>query len=335
MVDPRRTMTVSCKSGLCNRLKVLLSGIALAEASGRDFSMVWEVRDSCGAGFSDLFQSRWVIHPAPLNLRGREIDLIAAAWDCMPDILALEDRDLLVTYHDWLIRPARYSHHKPLVARCAQLLNDLSPASEICKRIESLRASLFRDQMIGVHLRRGDFVASRPDVASNLAPTLALLDKWLDELPDAGILLCTDDGADTWNSNAPQPSEGIVAQFETRYGGRVARTRPRTLNRRESGAIQDAVADLWLLRATDRFIGTAGSSFSELAMYGRTVPAVLTAGPTPQYARENRWLTRTGVARVVSRLARHEFGEDMPYTMLRWRYRERLDRWRASLRARR
>ena len=54
-----RTLTVDCRAGLCNRLMVLFSGMALAEATGRDFCMLWKRTASCGATFEELFRNSW------------------------------------------------------------------------------------------------------------------------------------------------------------------------------------------------------------------------------------------------------------------------------------
>ena len=96
----------------------------------------------------------------------------------------------------------------------------------------------------------------------------------LESTPEAGILLCSDDGAlDPWTGQVK--NEGVREQFTRRYGDRVVSTQPRTLDRKRPEAVQDALIDLLLLRLTDAFIGTRFSTFSELAIFGRSVPRVL------------------------------------------------------------
>jgi hypothetical protein len=101
------------------------------------------------------------------------------------------------------------------------------------------------------------------------------VDAYLAQCPDAGVLLCTDDGALNQHSGKALPTEGVRAKFMHRYGERLVYTTPRSLDRREPAAIQDAVVDLWLLRRTDYFVGTVGSSFSGVAVLGRSVPVSL------------------------------------------------------------
>ena len=53
-------LEAACILGLCNRLRVLTSGLAVAEATGRSFRMLWPVTVACAARFGDLFEA----HPA-------------------------------------------------------------------------------------------------------------------------------------------------------------------------------------------------------------------------------------------------------------------------------
>ena len=67
----------------------------------------------------------------------------------------------------------------------------------------------------------------------------------------------------------------------------VVTPKPRSLDRHTPEAIEDALIDLWLLRSTDFFVGTVGSSFSEMAMFGRAVPAIIP--PRPPWVTQNKF----------------------------------------------
>ena len=277
-----RALTVVGTSGLCNRLKVLLSGRVIAQATGRVFAMRWST-GSTGCLFDRLFQNQWSVSAdVPVDEHSL-IDLATRPWRNLPDLTQAQNDWLFVHHYDWLIRPGRYPQHAALEKRCALLVQELVPVAVLQERIDAFRAYSFRPQMIGVHLRRGDFIVSRPDVVDNLALALEAVDRWLDESPDAGILLSTDDGAPDPFNQSRLPYEGVLERFVQRFGERVVTPRPRTLDRRQPEAIEDALVDLWLLRSTDWFVGTQGSSFSEMAVLGRGVPTVLTGAPTREY----------------------------------------------------
>jgi hypothetical protein len=297
-----RSLTVVCTSGLCNRLRVLVSGVALAEASGRTFVMVWPRTRHCAAAFGELFAGDWSV---------TDVDVLDEAWSQYEVLgwpagsppVPVEDprRDVVILTNNWLLRPANAEAPPGLVARYAALLDRIEPLPALAERIESFRARHFRPTMIGVHLRRGDFLRHRPEVSGNTAPAMAALDRFLAGSPSAGILLCTDDGAPDPETGRTR-TEGVAERFRARYGDRVVSAVPRSLDRRTTEGVQDALVELELLRATDMFVGTAGSSFSTLAVFGRAVPHLMVEGGLPGYRRIDRALRLTGVKWLVGRL---------------------------------
>ena len=265
---PIRTLTVASGAGLCNRLRVLLSGMALAEATGRRFTMLWPRTPACAAAFAELFINPWPVQEAT----GQEVARlppIAQIKQNWPDLLTADAADIQVRTYNWLPAPAQS------MRRCAELLQELQPAKDIQARVEVFQASSFRSHMIGVHLRRADMQLVYPVSVANTVSALSAVDAHLAQYPEAGILLCTDDGAIHQRTRRPLPTEGVQARFLAHYGERVVFTIPRSLDRGDPAAIQDALVDLWLLRQTNYVVGTAGSSFSELAVFGRAVPVTI------------------------------------------------------------
>jgi hypothetical protein len=241
----------------------------------------------------------------------------------LPDLLTANDAHLVVGHPTWLIKPESYPAHEALRPRCAELLQMLQPVAMIREQVESFRTRHFRRTVIGVHLRRGDHLRSRPDMTGNTASALAEVDRLLTLLPDAGIFLSTDDGA-VHQHTGELRREGVKELFAAHYGERLCFTTPRSLDRREPAAIQDALVDLLLLRQTDAFVGTLSSSFSEMAIFGRVVPAALLGVPLPGYRRV-QWLSQvTGLAALLRVLGRWQTGRrDLPLPTLQ-RYYTRL-----------
>jgi hypothetical protein len=178
--------------------------------------------------------------------------------------------------------------------------------------------------MIGVHLRRGDFTRHRPDTVANEHAAIRVVDQWLNAVPDAGILLCTDDGATVPLDQSTTVYEGLHEKFEKRYGSRVVWTTPRSLDRRTPEAIQDGLVDFLLLRATDFFVGTEGSSFSRLAAYGRSVPTMMARGQTTESERMLHLFYKTRMIYLLEPLIRREFGGMVHPMLLFARYKNRL-----------
>lgn len=294
--SPAKTLTVGCFTGLGDRLAALLSSAALAEATGRQLSVWWPRTVHCAAAFVELFQSPWpVVEVSEAEVRALPLFDMGDRRRRF-DLLTARETDVAVRADGWLIEPERYPAHVPLRERCGQLLDELRPRPEILRRAEAFRATAFRSRMIGVHLRRADYQVFDARAAGSTPMALAATDRYLATWPDAGILLCTDDGGiDTFTGEAASP-QGVQAAFRDRYGDRVVSPRPRSLDRREPEAIQDALVDLLLLRLTDCIIGTQGSSFSAMAAFGRPVPAIWCRSANPFLHLRPLWLWARGEA---------------------------------------
>lgn len=334
---PPRTLVVFTKAGLSNRLRVMLSGIALAEATGRALTMLWPRTPACGAAFRELFTNDWPVV---------DVDEVPSALAAMRpwkprsrpgigDLLEATEPHVVVRTSHWLIAPERFPTHRALAARCVELFAQLEPNSVIRDRVAAFRGRHFRPLMIGVHARRGDFLKIRPDRSWNTGRILAAVDRFLIERPEAGILLCTDDGAPE-PAGAPTAREGVRAILRARYGDRLVETSPSSLDRSTPESIQDALVDLLLLRATDAFVGTTASTFSDLAIYGRAVPSARAGGMTPAHRLLHRLIRFSGIQWLGSRVFRRALGGDAQgRTVARYVHVEladRLGRWRLDRR---
>ncbi|MCX6017493.1 MAG: hypothetical protein NTZ50_03165 [Chloroflexi bacterium] len=322
-----RSLTVHSLSGLCNRLRVLTSGLAIAEATGRRFRMLWPINPECDVAFHDLFVNDWPVEMADLSVLNDPHRLIVRrfiGWRKMPNVADMEADDLVVSTGSWLFASRNQQNHQilhtdfwnhlelasedphlvALIGRTVDLIRDLRPVPQIQSAVDAFRAEYFRPRMIGLHLRRGDFVDRRPHVSGNTAQVMAEVDRILAVEPDAGILLCSDDGAPDVQTGTETKVEGVHTKFWTRYGERVVWT---TSEHIRSGFIRDgrhALLDLWLLRSTDYFIGTSSSSFSQLAHVTGDIPAVLVSGGTLKHRRRERILYWTGSSAILQMLAR-------------------------------
>lgn len=321
-----RALTVETAAGMCNRLRALLSGMVIAEHTNRSFDARWTPRPSCACEWHDLFTNVWNVQTARLTDRETTHDLSFCRWKKIPDLLSARESYLGVRHHSWLLFPERFPYHAPHLENCAALFAQLEPVPEISARIENFRKAYFRAPVIGVHLRRGDMIWLSPDTTNNTAVAMNAVHTFLKDAPDALVFLCTDDGAPNPISNASTPYEGIREKFVKQFGARVIWTQPRTLDRRAPQAIQDALADLYLLRQADYFVGTARSSFSELAVFGRRIPRVFTMQSQPHYAKTEQRLRRLHLDGLVKRLAMADAGEVEPLPMLYFKYSRRAVR---------
>ena len=142
-------LTVCSAGGLANRLKVLTSGLALAEATGRAFRMLWPLHANCTAPFATLFANEWSV----VDIGQRELDALPRQvdWRARPllDLLSTRSPHVIARYNSWLIRPAAYPAHEPLRANAAneseapknaRPVGRSTPTSEPCARVSGSTA---------------------------------------------------------------------------------------------------------------------------------------------------------------------------------------------------
>lgn len=299
-----RALTLWCRSGLTNRLKVWTSGQVIAAASGRAVEMLWPLTEDCGAGFGRIF----VADPRVRDVTRADVEGLPL-WEGeapRPDFVRGE-HDVIGSYN-WLLSPGRHPGHARLFAEAGRRLGSMRLAPALEARVTEL-ARAFRPRMIGVHLRRGDFHTFHPgSVATNTTEALWLVRRRLDRMPDAGIFLATDDGAARTVGGAPIAPEGVLDRFREAFGDRVVSSASRHLDRLDPASIEDAAVDLWLLRKTDAVVGTRGSSFSELAAFGRDVPFFWAGGSGARIAYFERLARRTGTYPLIIAAARWDLG---------------------------
>lgn len=122
------------------------------------------------------------------------------------------------------------------------------PLQMVRKKIEK-RCSSFSENVIGVHIRRTDNVASIEK--SPLELFYRELDLDLDKNGRNLIYLATD-------------SEEVKSMMRKRYGNRIiSSTAP--ADRSSIDGIQDGIADMYTLARTNKIYGSFQSSFSEIA----------------------------------------------------------------------
>ena len=296
-----RSLTVGSGAGLTARLRILIRGLALAEMTQRQFRMLWPLTSHCAAPFNALFTNPWNVATLAESQAEEVKYLPRFASNELPALLASNEPHLARRRMSWHEFPAE----SPLMARCRSLMNELQPLPQIVEKVDRFREAHCRPEMIGVHLRRGDYVALRPDKTHNTDKAIEATDAFLEQHPTAGILLCTDEETTTHSG------DGEVRQrFAARYGDRLVQTAPSTYDRSDPAAIEDALVDLWLLRGTTAFVGSDYSGFSELAVFGRDVPHRMVGDGSAAWKRL-AWLARFGLfKRLIRHLGRREFGGD-------------------------
>lgn len=252
-------------AGLANRLRALVSAMCAAEDLGRPLEIVWtEEAGICQVAFQRLFAQESLPSFVRLNTTWRITPLKIPARMCLSpaDWNAVEARAranpvepvFLKSYgHFYQSDPTRWLGH----------LRSLQPTPVIAARLTGMMTRATGRPVIGVHIRRTDNERSVRE-----SPTSLFLEAMRTAPPDTMFYIATDDPRE----------KATAAEF---FPGRVLMG-SRVLNRFSAEGGEDALLDFLALAASTAILGSAASSFSEIAAAYGGKPLTVLRLPPPQ-----------------------------------------------------
>jgi hypothetical protein len=255
--------------GLCNRLRVLVSALIVAECMGRRVGLVWRRLGHCNCRFLDLFQPSPQFDTVP-SARAK-----AEEWRRMSQFRNSAIRRALIIGEDGLYERKytidvssleaypviffQYCHSdfipnhfssEEYAENVRFHLNQLVPAEQIASRLLPLPSPI-----IGVHIRRTDNEIAKQ--TSKLDDFVTHMRRCLQERPDTSFFLATDD---------PETESTLKAAFP-----QIITSSKSSYSRSRTQAIREALVDLLLLSRCDKILGSYYSSFSDYASMFRRV----------------------------------------------------------------
>jgi hypothetical protein len=254
--DGRKYVTYLVMQGLTNRFKAHLMAAHYAEQLGRTLVPVWYKTPECHASFEDVFSNS---APAWSYQTKRVVGYDVARNRASAEISDMKDdhSDLLILDLDW-----QYTYMPRLTDRIggtqkfadlfAQTLN---VRDDIKSRVATTVAA-WGCPMIGVQLRRGDFVKLGMSVPTEHYITAAKMA--LATRPDAKIYLASD------------ATRSELAPFLDHFGTKCVFTERKGRDNEEG--IRDAMYDLLLLSRCSYLILTKFSGFGHMAAQIGAVP---------------------------------------------------------------
>ncbi len=266
-------LTIEPIGGLCNRLRAIDSAVALGLDIGQPVHVIWRIHSRLGASFGDLFQmpeeictlEEYTSGFVKLNQAGirRALDVRRPRSNCLQkDIKKLIDSD----FDFRQLKDRKHLYFKTLSRffRPYGIKQLFRPTPALQQVIDNKCAEF--QNCVGIHIRRTDHVPS-----IKYSPTSMFIDmmkKQLRETDCETFFVATDD-------------ESEDELLKHTFGDRILTHPKESRTRDNSQAIQDAVIDLLCLSRTDRIIGSAFSSFSNMAAEIEGVPLEFAAGELP------------------------------------------------------
>lgn len=270
--------TLIPQGGLCNRMRMLDSGLMLAAATGRRLVVQWQLDPGLNCRFEELFEiPAGIARIHTQDRTGHFAKLrktLAKRVNRLRYDQCLYERDLTayMASHDDLT--TLNQNQTVLIASCSRFygaepfFQAFRPTTENRARIDHLTAR-FTPHMIGVHVRRTDHVHAIANSPTQLFVTA--MEAAVQQEPETHFFLATDCPA-TERELSEHFSERIIVHRKTGF------------DRGDANAIKDALVDLYGLAACQRLLGSALSSFSQTAAQIGCIPLqVISSGPSPAH----------------------------------------------------
>lgn len=272
--------TIVLEGGLGNRMRVAAAAYAMAQRltatspAAPSFRVLWTLQWGMSCRFDDLFHpfsfdatgtpSRFSLRDA----RGLEVLLFARAkasnlW--LPRLLQrLCYRRIILSpqiyylqrdgfdFESWFRQDGTLmTAYRDFCEWDDGLIPFLFRPLPAIEREVASRAAAFTPYTIGLHIRRTDNQASID--ASPVELFFDVVDRELAEHDDRHVYLATDD----------EPTKTL---FRQRYGSDRIQTAPSQATRDSVAGIREALIEMLLLARTSHVYGSAGSTFSEIAV---------------------------------------------------------------------
>ncbi len=265
-------VAVRGKTGLANRIKSIVSGLATARLSGRKLCLVWDVNADMVADFHELFENDIKML---YNFRIEESSLLLnfkyeASSSLDPDVINNHSDIVLIdSYRSFSDKSLRFQDYLPIYL---DELKSLKPVPEISERVDRFVKEHFKNKhVVGVHFRSWSNAVGDADwdLKSNpIEAFFAEMDKELARHPNTVFFIATDDQANK-------------EKFIERYKDKVILSGIPKIARNDIVSQKDGLFEWLLLGKTEFVIGTNGSTYSDEATLLTPERRKIDVGPSP------------------------------------------------------
>jgi hypothetical protein len=234
------TLHLQVCAGFCNRVRSLVSGICAAEHFNIPLVIHWSPSSSeCVCKFQNVLDAESLpktckvvpedLYNAQQVLSREDWDRLIRNWD--------KTSDLVIKSHGIFFRNERWNYH----------LRNLKPSSRVKDFLNRRTAQVDWSKAIGIHIRRTD------NIKAILESPLECFIERMRALPEAFFVVATDE-------------QEVKDKLELEFGDRCVFPAFVYSRSTEEGMIQ-GVADFFALTKCVRILGSARSSFNEVAAW--------------------------------------------------------------------
>ena len=263
--------------GISNRLKCLISMWRFADKENGKLLLYWPKNKTCNINFSDLFENniKEIDKKGLLEIfKNKDFCLFDESLNVLektPKKYLLSESWRWELFKDEIKKgfgkenPSKDGRNidfefekipEKLRKEFLFYLKKLKPIEKIRKKIVKLEEEYNLKNLVGVHLRQGDFLnySDGMEKIANVKRMSNEMNKILKENPSQKFFLCTD------SSEAERKIKEI-------FPNKIFTFKKNCFDRLDEEFNQDGLIDLILLSKTKKMIGTYMSTFTELAWW--------------------------------------------------------------------
>ena len=260
-------------SGLANRIRVIVSGLHLAEVTQQSLVVFWKKDNSLFCDYADLFEMDQCISLRKPSLINNLFNTFQNKKEYLFFLKRIYNVDFTLFDKDlpryvwnsgsnninFQLLPIKIRNY--YIATCHEFyfdsiyLKHLRPIEEIRNTIHN-NILKFSNKTIGVHIRRTDHVDAIRE--SSLDSFITIMRERLDVEPNTNFFLATDD-------------EQVELYLMKLFPEKIF-VHKKQFSRKSVQGIKDAVVDLYCLAATASIYGSYFSSFSDIAARIGNIP---------------------------------------------------------------
>lgn len=264
--------------GLANRMRAIASAVALAECAGKELRIVWCKDQGLNCPFGELFLTD-TLYPFVHLREASHLDLLLydrprkrnlylpqlpQRWlfdACLREEEIIRKRDEGFDFKEWVCKHenVHIASYIPFFPYPSEMLQQLfRPTPDILRTVDRITAT-FNAHTTGIHIRRTDNIQSIR--LSPLSLFIARIEEEILQDPKANFYLASD---------SPDDKAELIRMFENRI-----HTHPFVTARNSAQGIRDAATELYVLSRTQKILGSAWSSFSEIAAQLTDIPCII------------------------------------------------------------
>ncbi len=252
----------SSVGGLSGRLRCIINAIFLSEKTNRKIILYWEKNSACNSSFINLFDETFE-EISKENLRGI---LKKNNFQILKDIKKVKKNKKFIIIGDigLLGENQKFKISDNQKKDILRILKRIKIIKSIKKEAENFIKKNFSEEVIGIHIRKGDFKFIKNNVGH-----VSSDEKFIEEIKKEAEL---NKKVKFFLATEEKETE---EKFKKIFGSKLFVYPKKTTFREQEGSVKEALIELLILSRCKKILGSFGSTFTEFAwLFGECNPEI-------------------------------------------------------------